>query len=115
MAQVRRTIVLAAGNNVNVDLSPFDRYGLRGGSLSVKATCLAADAGKTQMTILIGSDTLILNGDVAIERDVGVGPDDTTQAIEGFGLPSDPVTINVQALAGHSGDNIVVQATMLNL
>ncbi len=95
MGELRfRTVVPAAGNTV-LDLSPFDRFGGRGGRLSVQVTALAAEIlTDLTFTVLVGSDVLI-NAGVPSSAAVNTGPDNETPRITGFGAPADPITITL--------------------
>jgi len=103
MSSVRiRTVVPLAGQ-ATLDLSPFDRFGGRGGRLSVKSTGVAAEAdGDLTMTVIVGSDILINAGQIQGESSLNRGPDAETPAVVGFGAPADPITItlfNINAAA----------------
>lgn len=114
MSQVRKSVAVAAGANADVNLSPFDRFSGRGGQVVVKATCVAVDAGKVKVTVMVGSDIVANSAEVGIERAAGVGPDNETQAIIGIGAPADPITINIQSATGASGAGTIVQADIQN-
>jgi len=95
MGELRfRTVVPIAGNTV-LDLSPFDRFGGRGGRVTVQVTALAAQI-TTDLTfsVLVGSDVLI-NAGVPSSAAVDTGPDNETPRIIGFGAPADPITITL--------------------
>jgi len=95
MGELRfRTVVPAAGNTV-LDLSPFDRFGGRGGRLSVQVVAVAAEIlTDLTFTVLIGSDVLI-NAGVPSSGIAETGPDNETPRITGFGAPADPITITL--------------------
>jgi len=95
MGELRfRTVVPAAGNTV-LDLSPFDRFGGRGGRLKVQVTAVAAEIlTDLTFTVLIGSDVLV-NAGVPSSAAANTGPDNETPAITGFGAPADPITITL--------------------
>jgi len=95
MGELRfRTVVPAAGNVV-LDLSPFDRFGGRGGRLKVQVTALAAEIlAELTFSVLIGSDVL-LNAGVPSSAAINTGPDNETPSIQGFGAPADPITITL--------------------
>lgn len=95
MGELRfRSVVPAAGNTV-LDLSPFDRFGGRGGRVSVQVTALAAEIlTDLTFTVLVGSDVLI-NAGVPSSAIVNTGPDNETPRITGFGAPADPITITL--------------------
>ena len=96
MSVVRlRTVVPIAGQ-VTLDLSPFDRFGGRGGRLSVRSTGVAAEMdGDVTMTVLVGSDVLINAGQVVGESSLNAGPTNETPAVTGRGAPADPITITL--------------------
>jgi len=89
-----RTVVPAAGNTV-LDLSPFDRFGGRGGRLKVQVVAVGAEI-LTDLTysVLVGSDVLI-NAGVPSSAAANIGPDNETPSITGFGAPADPITITL--------------------
>lgn len=90
-----RTSVPAVGNVV-LDLSPFDRFGGRGGRLKVQTVAVAAEnQGDLTFTVLVGSDVLINAGTPSSEAVAEIGPDNETPAIIGFGAPADPITITL--------------------
>jgi len=90
-----RTTIPIAGQ-VTLDLSPFDRFGGRGGRVSVRSTALAAEAdGDLTMTVLVGSDVLINAGQIVGEASVNSGPTNETPAVTGRGAPADPITITL--------------------
>jgi len=95
MGELRfRTVVPAAGNTV-LDLSPFDRFGGRGGRLKVQVVALAAQIlNELTYTVLVGSDVLV-NAGVPSSGILETGPDNETPAITGFGAPADPITITL--------------------
>jgi len=95
MGELRfRTVVPATGNTV-LDLSPFDRFGGRGGRVTVRVTAVAAEiVADLTFTVLVGSDVLV-NAGVPSSAAVNTGPDNETPAITGFGAPADPITITL--------------------
>jgi len=95
MGELRfRSVVPAAGNTV-LDLSPFDRFGGRGGRLKVQVVALAAQIlNELTYTVLVGSDVLV-NAGVPSSGILETGPDNETPAIVGFGAPADPITITL--------------------
>jgi len=102
MSTVRQRTIVPATGQVTLDLSPFDRFGGRGGRVSVKATGVAAEAdGDITITVLVGSDVLINAGQIVAEPSLNSGPTNETPAILGRGAPADPITVtlfNVNAL-----------------
>jgi len=96
MAIIRTRTTVPLTGQADVNLAPFDRFGGRGGRVSVKATGVAAEAdGDLTMTVLVGSDILVNEGDVGAERTVNLGPDAETPAVKGFGAPADPITVRL--------------------
>ncbi len=95
MGELRfRTVVPAAGNTV-LDLSPFDRFGGRGGRLKVQCVAVAAEIlNELTFSVLVGSDVLI-NGGVPSSGIAETGPDNETPSVNGFGAPADPITITL--------------------
>ena len=103
MGIVRTRTTVPLTGQADVNLAPFDRFGGRGGRLSVKVTGVAAEMdGDVTFTVLVGSDILIDGGVVSAESVINRGPDVETPAILGFGAPADPITVrifNANALA----------------
>jgi len=96
MSSVRIRSVVPIAGQVTLDLSPFDRFGGRGGRLSAKSTGVAAEMdGDVTWTVIIGSDILLNAGQVQAESVVNRGPDGETPAVVGFGAPADPITITI--------------------
>jgi len=92
--RIRTTIPLAG--QTTLDLSPFDRFGGRGGRVTVKTTGVAAEAqGDLTMTVLVGSDILINAGQITGESVLNRGPDSETPGVTGIGAPADPITVTV--------------------
>ncbi len=98
MSVIRRTVTVGIGANVDVNLSPFDRFAGRGGSVSVAITGLAAQApvGDMTYTLMIGSDIVAAAAVVSGETTVGSGPTAETPRTTGIGAPADPITLNLQ-------------------
>jgi len=98
MSVVRRTVSVAATSNVDVNLSPFDRFAGRGGSVAVACTGIAAQApvGDMTYTLTIGSDIIASAAVVSGETTVGSGPTGETPRSSGIGAPADPITLNLQ-------------------
>lgn len=91
---IRETIV--PGATVVVDLSPFDRFAGNGGAVAVRVVHDAvAVPGSVTMTVMIGSDVLQENGIVFEELNPDSGPSNETPAVQGEGLPGDPITIRL--------------------
>lgn len=96
MAIVRSRTTVPATGQIDVNLAPFDRFGGRGGRVSVKATGVSAEAnGELTYTVLVGSDILVNEGVVGAERVVNLGPDAETPSVKGFGAPADPITLRL--------------------
>jgi len=94
VVRLRTTIPIAG--QVTLDLSPFDRFGGRGGRLSVRTTGVAAEAdGDLTQTVLVGSDVLINAGQIVAESSLNSGPTNETPAVTGRGAPADPITVTV--------------------
>jgi len=94
VVRLRTTIPIAG--QVTLDLSPFDRFGGRGGRVSVKTTGVAAEAdGDLTQTILVGSDVLMNAGQIVAEPSINSGPTGETPAVTGRGAPADPITVTV--------------------
>jgi len=94
VVRIRTTIPIAG--QATLDLSPFDRFGGRGGRLTVRSTGVAAEMdGDVTMTVLVGSDVLINAGVVTAEAVVNAGPSNETPAVTGRGAPADPITITL--------------------
>lgn len=96
MSMVRSNTVVPLTGQADVNLAPFDRFGGRGGRLSVKATGVQAEAnGELTMTVLVGSDILVNEAVIAGERALNLGPDAETPTVRGFGAPADPITVRL--------------------
>jgi len=97
MSVVRRTVTLLTNTNADVNLSPFDRFAGRGGSVAVAVTGIAAAAplGDMTYTLTIGSDIIAQNAVVSGETTVGSGPTAETPRSSGIGAPADPITLNL--------------------
>jgi len=96
MSIVRTRTTVPLTGQADVNLAPFDRFGGRGGRLSVKATGVAAEMdGDVTMTVLVGSDILQDGGVVAGEAVLNAGPNNETPAVRGFGAPADPITVRL--------------------
>ena len=98
MPQVRRTVAAAAAATQTVDLAPFDRFGLGGGAVSVRAVEVDGTAGlafgEILVNLTVGSDQV--SRDNAIAIGVAAGVNSETPAISGVGGPGDPITLTVQ-------------------
>lgn len=113
MAIVRRRVVVPLTGNIDVNLSPFDRFAGRGGQVSVKATATATQEGDITMTVLVGSDILADGYAVPAERVAGLGPDKETPGVTGIGAPADPITVNIQN-ANAAVRTVAVEAEIVN-
>jgi len=95
MGVVRQRTSVPATSNVVLDLSPFDRFGGRGGRLKVQVVAVTAEIlGELTYTVLVGSDVLI-NAGVPFGAAAGISPDNETPAVVGFGAPADPITVTL--------------------
>jgi len=108
MGSIRQHTSVPASSNVVLDLSPFDRFGGRGGRLRVQVVAVVgeiAPLGVVELTysVLVGSDVLI-NAGIPFGKAAAESPDNETPAISGFGAPADPITVtlfNADAGAAH--------------
>jgi len=96
MAKVRRRVTVPLTGNIDVPLSPFDRFGGRGGRVTVKATCLATEEDDLTYDVTIGSDIIAQAYAIGVESTIGGGPNRETDLVEGIGAPADPITVNIQ-------------------
>lgn len=96
MSIVRRRVVVPLTGNVDVNLSPFDRFAGRGGQATVKATCLIGQEDDLTFTFMIGSDIIADAYAIGSESTVGQGPQKETPSVTGIGAPADPITLNLQ-------------------
>jgi len=95
MGELRFRTVVPIGGNTVLDLSPFDRFGGRGGRLSVQVTVLSTEnIGDLTYTVLVGSDVLI-NAGIPSSAAAETPPDNETPRITGFGAPADPITVTL--------------------
>jgi len=96
MSSVRLRTTIPIAGQVTLDLSPFDRFGGRGGRLTAKSTGVAAEAdGDLTWTVIVGSDILLNAGQIQGEAVLNAGPNAETPAVSGFGAPADPITITL--------------------
>ena len=96
MSSIRLRTTIGIAGQMTLDLSPFDRFGGRGGKITAKCTGVAAEAdGDITWTVLVGSDILLNNGEITGEAVLNSGPTAETPAVIGFGAPADPITITV--------------------
>jgi len=103
----QESIILNATNTV--DLTPFDRFGGRGGRVAVKATSIAAESGDVNLTLIVGSDVIVNASPVFGESTVGAGPTGETPSYSAIGAPGDPITLR---LANTTGATIVIQGVV---
>ncbi len=82
--------------NVDVNLSPFDRFAGRGGQATVKATAAATEEGDLTFSFMIGSDIIADAYAIGVEAVTGQGPNRETPSVTGVGAPADPITLNLQ-------------------
>ncbi len=113
MAIIRRRVVVPLTGNVDVNLSPFDRFAGRGGQATVKATALATQQDDITLTFTIGSDIIASVWAVPAERVAGLGPDKETPSVTGIGAPADPITVNVQN-ANAAARTVDVEVEVIN-
>lgn len=102
----------AANQTTKVDLSPYDRFGQRGGRVTVGATA-SANPGEIELTALVGSDQLAESLAIGIEEATGVGVTTQTPTVSGFGAPADPITVRLTNTAANT-PNVVVQVNIEN-
>ncbi len=96
MSIVRRRVVVPLTGNIDVNLSPFDRFAGRGGQATVKATAAATEQDDLTLTFMIGSDIIADAYAIGVEAVVGQGPNKETPSVTGIGAPADPITLNIQ-------------------
>jgi len=112
MGTIRQRTSVPATSNVVLDLSPFDRFGGRGGRLKVQVVAVTAEIlNELTYTVLVGSDVLI-NAGVPFGAAAGISPDNETPAVTGFGAPADPITVtlfNTNAAARVFHTNVEVE------
>lgn len=96
MAIIRRRIVVPLEGNIDVNLSPFDRFAGRGGQATVKCTGVVAEVPDLTYTFMIGSDIIADRAAIPAETTVNLGPNKETPSSVGIGAPADPITVNLQ-------------------
>jgi len=96
MSIVRRRVTVPLSGNIDVPLSPFDRFAGRGGQATVKATCLATEEDDLTFDFTIGSDIIAQAYAIGVESIAGGGPNRETPGVTGIGAPADPITVNLQ-------------------
>ncbi len=79
---------------MTLDLSPFDRFGGRGGRVRVQCVAVPAEIVDVTLTVLVGSDVLA-NAVRPSGAIIDTPPDNETPSIVGFGAPADPITITL--------------------
>lgn len=89
--------VLLTGQQVDINLAPFDRFAGRGGRVAARllGTSTAAP-GDILLTAMVGSDVLTSESPIGVESVAGAGVNKDTPVVQGTGLPADPVTIRVR-------------------
>jgi len=98
---VRFQQTITANQSLNIDLSPFDRFGGGGGRIRAKATLPAGTTpSNVTMTVLVGSDVLQDAGPLPAEAIAGEGPIESTAGVAGIGAPGDPITVRLAETAG---------------
>ncbi len=112
MATIRQRIIMPA--QIDVNLAPFDRFGGRGGRLSVKATAVAAEAHDKTMTVMVGSDILADQIAIGGEAVVGLGPNRETPTVTGIGAPADPITVRLFDGSGTGIEVVTVEVEIEN-
>lgn len=100
MAIVRRRVTVPLTGNIDVNLSPFDRFAGRGGQATVKATALATEQDSASFDFTIGSDIIASAFAIGAEAVAGQGPNRETPSVSGIGAPADPITVNLQNSSG---------------
>jgi hypothetical protein len=113
MAIVRRRVVVPLTGNVDVNLSPFDRFAGRGGSAGFKVTATAGQEADITFTAMIGSDILADRYAAAAEPTAGAGATRETAGVQGFGAPADPITLNIQN-ANAAPRTVVAEVEIIN-
>jgi hypothetical protein len=96
-----------------MNLAPFDRFGGRGGRVAVRATVPVASVGAGTLTLMVGSDVVADQFVIPVEYIVSGGPNKETQAVSGFGVPGDPITVRI-ADPGGAGFTATVEVQVDN-
>ncbi len=110
MSIIRRRVTVPAAGNIDVNLSPFDRFAGRGGQATVKATGVIAEVVDLTLDFTIGSDIIAQGFAIGAEAIVNQGPNKETPSVVGIGAPADPITVNLQnANAGTRVVNVEVE------
>jgi hypothetical protein len=113
MSIVRRRVTVPLTGNADVNLSPFDRFAGRGGSVTVKATATATEQDDITLSLMVGSDIIADNYAVGAEAVAGQGPNKDTPSVSGIGAPADPITLNIQN-ANAAARVVAVEAEIVN-
>lgn len=93
MPLVSRAQSIPANSTAAVDLSPFQRFGLRGGAIRVRAAIpVGSTLGDILGNLTIGSDQVAR--DSVVQNSGTVTRE--TPAMEGFGAAADPITLTFQ-------------------
>lgn len=93
-------ISVAANASADVPLAPYDRLGAGGGRVGIKATVIAASSGNVNLTLMLGSDTVVSQSPLFGEPVVASGPTNETPSYSGVGAPGDPITIRLENTTG---------------
>ncbi len=113
MSIVRRRVVVPLTGNVDVNLSPFDRFAGRGGQATVKATALLGQEDDLTLSFLIGSDIIADAYAIGAEAIAGQGPIKESPSVTGIGAPADPITVNLQN-ANAAARTVDVEVEIIN-
>ena len=110
MPVVRKANANVPVAGVEVDLGVFNRFGGRGGAISVRGT---SNAVNTFMTVQVGSDIVADRFEMPIEAVTGQGPNNETPAIQAVGAPGDPIMVKLFGTA--ATEDTIVQVDITNL
>lgn len=102
----------AAGETRIIELSPYDRFGARGGKVTVGGTSSATS--DMTMQVLVGSDQLTTGFVLPVETNTGLGPTTETPTVSGFGAPSDPITVRVTNTGTTTTTDVIMQINVEN-
>lgn len=115
MPQVRRTVAVPAASTVTVDLAPFDRFGLRGGAVSIRAVELASTGiaqGEILANLTIGSDQVARDAAINVNA---AGVTNETPGISGVGVAADPITVTIQNTDAANAASVDLVADIQNV
>lgn len=93
MPAVAWSLSVPAGQTLQPNLAPYDRFGGGGGACKIRSSVPAAGAAQIQETVFIGSELIESAGTVGVERSAGSGPDNFTRSVGGIGTPGAPINI----------------------